>query len=311
VKIVPTALAFIIAVLPAQASADAHRPRVTFVLSEQSLWIEVGGHRFARYVFRDEITLRPYFADVYAPGGIQVTRNHPPVEGQDATDHASMHPGIWLAFGDVSGSDFWRNQAMVRHAGFDEAPEDGDGTGRFVVHNRYEAGDETLCDEICRITIEARPTGNWIFWDSEFRAEHEFTFGDQEEMGLGVRVATPLAVQRGGRIANSEGLMGEAQAWGKQADWCDYGGEIHGHRVGLLIMPHPRNFRRSWFHARDYGLLVANPFGQRAFTGSEPSRVVVQPGMSLRLRFAILVYASAIDPAAAWREYRGAVTGAE
>ena len=39
-------------------------------------------------------------------------------------------------------------------------------------------------------------------------------------------------------------------------------------------MPGPGNFGRSWFQARDYGLLVANPFGRRYFTGGEPSRVV-------------------------------------
>jgi hypothetical protein len=298
-------------VLPAQAEADSDRPHVTFAMAEDALAIEIGGCPFARYVFQDETTLRPYFADVHAPGGVQVTRNHPPVVGQDATNHAAMHPGIWLAFADLNGADFWRNQATVRHVGFDEPPQGGDGTGRLVVRNRYEAGDETVCEETCRITIKVQPIGHWLLWDSEFRSEQEISFGDQEEMGLGVRVATPLAVQQGGRITNSDGLMGEAQAWGKQADWCDYSGEIDGRRIGLLIMPDPRNFRRSWFHARDYGLLVANPFGQRAFTGGESSRVVVQPDTPFRLRFAVLVHAGALDPAAVWREYREAVAAGD
>jgi hypothetical protein len=65
-------------------------------------------------------------------------------------------------------------------------------------------------------------------------------------------------------------------------------------------MPHPDNFRRSWMHVRDYGLVVANPFGQRAFTKGEASRIEVKPGEKLRLRFGVLAYAtddpSGFDP---------------
>ena len=67
--------------------------------------------------------LRPYFCNVHAPGGIQVTRNHPPVAGQDATDHDTMHPGLWLAFGDINGQDFWRNKGRIEHVRFTEPPK--------------------------------------------------------------------------------------------------------------------------------------------------------------------------------------------
>lgn len=80
------------------------------------------GRPVTTYVFRDDKILRPYFANVHAPGGIQVTRNHPPVAGADPTDHDTMHPGVWLAFGDLSGQDFWRNKARVVHVRFVEPP---------------------------------------------------------------------------------------------------------------------------------------------------------------------------------------------
>ena len=76
----------------------------------------------AHFVFKDEQILRPHFAHVHTPDGTQVTRTHPPVAGKDAVDHATMHPGLWLAFGDVSGNDFWRNKATVRHERFTGAP---------------------------------------------------------------------------------------------------------------------------------------------------------------------------------------------
>ena len=116
-------------------------------------------------------------------------------------------------------------------------------------------------------------------------------------------LATPLAVVKGRRMTDSEGRVGEAQVWGQQADWCAYSGEIDGRRAGVLMMPGPRNFRRSWFHARDYGLLEANPFGRNAFTKGETSRVIVRDGESLRLRFGVLVWNGRPDLGAAYRDY--------
>src|SRR5437773_51165 len=75
------------------------------------LHITLGGSPLAVYVYRDTTIPRPYFAHVHAPGGIQVTRNHPPVAGTDPIDHAALHPGLWLAFGDLEGADSWRNRA--------------------------------------------------------------------------------------------------------------------------------------------------------------------------------------------------------
>jgi len=86
------------------------------------LVISYAGRSVADYVFRDERILRPYLANIRTPDGIQVTRNHPPVTGMDADDHDTMHPGIWLAFGDINGSDFWRNKGRIEHVRFAEPP---------------------------------------------------------------------------------------------------------------------------------------------------------------------------------------------
>src|SRR5262245_22959065 len=91
------------------APAVRAESKVAFKLEAKQLRITSDGKPFADYVFGNEKVLRPYFAHVHAPGGIQVTRNHPPT-GKDATDHATMHPGLWLAFGELGGSDFWRNR---------------------------------------------------------------------------------------------------------------------------------------------------------------------------------------------------------
>lgn len=278
----------------------------SFEQKATSLQIQIGGKPFASYVWQDRSVLLPYFAHVHAPNGNQVTRNHPPVEGKDAADHAAMHPGLWLAFGDLGGADFWRNKGTVKHVEFVEKPKATKDGGRFVVKNRYVAGEKTVCEEVCRINISVRPGGYLIDWTSEFTGPDDFAFGDQEEMGLGVRVATPLTVRNGGQILNSVGSKNEKQGWGKQADWCEYSGEIDGQPVGVTPMPDPKNFRRSWFHARDYSMLVANPFGQNAFTKGEKSKVVVRKGETFRLRFGLLVHSDKVDVAAAYKLRRDA-----
>jgi hypothetical protein len=285
-------------------TALADDPAVAFERRPDGLRVTIGGMPFARYVYGTEAITRPFFESIRAPDGTQVTRNNPPVEGVDLADHPTFHPGLWLAFGDLSGADSWRNKDRIRHAGFVEEPQGGFGRGSFAVRNRHEKAGTVIGDETCRITILVRPAGHLIVWDSEIRpVDGALVFGDQEEMGLGIRVATSLAVVKGGRITDSEGRVNEAQVWGQQADWCAYGGAIDGKRVGVLIMPDPGNFRRSWFHARDYGLLEANPFGRNAFTKGEKSRVVVGEGDRLRLRFGVLIWAGGPDLGAAYQDF--------
>jgi hypothetical protein len=221
-----------------------------------------------------------------------------------------MHPGLWLAFGDLGGADFWRNKGKVRHDGFVKTPMGGAGRGTFAVRNVYEADGKVICREECAISIAVCPAGYLLDWQSTFRGEREFAFGDQEEMGLGVRVATPLAVVKGGEIVDSAGRRNGKQVWGQQAEWCQYGREQDGRRIGVVLMPAPSNFRTSWFHARDYGLVVANPFGQKAFTKGEASRVVVPAGKEFSLRFGVLVYDTPGDtPPSIQSVYQGFVAG--
>jgi hypothetical protein len=303
-------LALAIGLIASAGTRADDGPEVAFRQEPGQLRITIGGSPLAVYVFRDPTTPRPYFDHVHAPGGIPVTRNHPPIAGQDPTDHAELHPGLWLAFGDLGGADFWRNAARVEHEGFVEPPTGAAGRGTFTVRNRYRSagGEATVCREVCRYTILARPARTLLIAESTFSSdEGDFAFGDQEEMGFGVRVATPLAVKQGGLIVNSNGARDERQVRGESADWCDYSGTIDARRAGVTLMPDPRNFRPSWFHARDYGLLVANPFGRKSLAKGPESRVVVKHGEAFRLGFGILLHSSSAggetDLAAAYRDY--------
>ncbi|MEO2015546.1 MAG: PmoA family protein [Fuerstiella sp.] len=288
----------------AQPSAD----RVSFHNGPGTLVIKVKDTPITSYVYHDDKIPRPYFAHVTAPGGTQVSRNHPPVPGQDRTDHDTMHPGIWMAFGDLDGTDFWRNKARIRHVKFEQPPKDGAGLGSFVELKHYlRPDDSVVCRELFRCSVSVQPGGYLLIWDSTFTSDDEFYFGDQEEMGIGIRVATPVSEIRGGMLRDARGRSGAQKIWSQSAAWCDYSGDIDGKQIGMTLMCHPDNFRDSWMHARDYGFVAANPFGRKAMHKGETSRVVVKPGENLRLKYAIWIHSgsagekSAIDEA--YRNY--------
>ncbi len=106
-------------------------PVVSFQPQKGRLNITIGSTEFATYVYQDDAIPRPYFANVGAPCGVQVTRNHPP-QMSDPNDHAAYHPGIWLAFGDFGGHDYWRLKARVAGGGFREGPPKGGGRRPFA-----------------------------------------------------------------------------------------------------------------------------------------------------------------------------------
>ncbi len=289
------------------SSVIADEPRLSFTETEGQVAINAGDLSIASYVYSDVNILRPYFVHVKTPNGVQVTRNHPPQSG-DRDDHATMHPGIWLAFGDLSGTDFWRNKGRVEHVEFIQPPAAERNVGSFIERKRYVRPDgSVVCNEEFRVAIRVRNDGYVIYLESHFSSDDEFYFGDQEEMGLGIRVATPISEIGGGTLTDAEGRRGAGEIWSQAADWCDYSGRVDGQDVGITVMGHPANFRESWLHARDYGLVAANLFGRAAMQKGEQSRVVVEPGETHILRYAVWVHGKVDAEAIAsvYEEYAG------
>ena len=273
-------------------SIAATKPRFSANEQPDRLVLFLDGQRIADYVFADTKTLRPYFSQVCTVSGLQVTRNHPPQPGLDATDHDTMHPGIWLGFGDLSGQDFWRNRGRIEHLRFVEPPRADGNQLHFTTESRMlTSAGEQLSSLTSRYTLYALPASWRLDWDATFRSEqNDFQFGDQEEMGFAARVATPLTEKNGGRITSSTGRHTAAATWGQPAAWCDYAGKIEGKSVGIMLIPSPSNFRPSWWHNRDYGVFVANPFGRAAMKQGPPSMVRVPKGEPFRLAFTAIIH---------------------
>lgn len=288
---------------------------VQFRRRNDRLEVSVLNRPVASWVFSDPAITRPYFAHIHAGSASvaanpQISRNHPPAS-TDAQDHPTMHPGIWTAFGDLSGADSWRLKTRVESEIIEEPVTTAE-EGRFRVRNRYRSKDDsaTICEESCLYRFVPRSWGTLMIQDSTLLSRtNELTFSDQmEEMGLGVRVAMPIAVKTGsgGRILDSEGRINEAGVRERLSDWCDYSGPLGDKHAGMMLMGSPQNPRRIWWHARDYGFVTANPFH------AHPDRTDNQPlklneGQSVRFVFGIALHCtpdvSGFVPETAWQDF--------
>jgi hypothetical protein len=68
-------------------------------------------------------------------------------------------------------------------------------------------------------------------------------------------------------------------------------GVVDGREVGVMVVPDPANPRRSWLHARDYGVVVANPFPRQPMERREPFVTTpVRRGEPFRLSYTLLIH---------------------
>jgi hypothetical protein len=77
----------------------------------------------------------------------------------------------------------------------------------------------------------------------------------------------------------------------------------------IAIFDHPKSFRHpTTWHARDYGLFAANPFGLKDFTGDKKKdgSHKLEKGAKLLFRYRVLFHPGATEEAKvaeAWRAF--------
>jgi uncharacterized membrane protein YkoI len=161
---------------------DDDGPMVGFKYEPSGLKMTIGGKPFASYYTGSSKIPRPYFAHVKTPSGIQVSRNHPPIEGKDSMDHDTYHPGIWLTFAGINGNDYWRLKKRTEHEMFIGSPQGGPGRGSFTVSNYYldskDSSGNRIAHEICKYTILVRPGYYLLIYERHcFRRRPGVRFG--------------------------------------------------------------------------------------------------------------------------------------
>lgn len=237
------------------------------------------GKPIGAYVSRHPDVKRPFWTHLHNAAGVQLTRNFPP-QKDDPQDHPDMHPGIWLAFGGINGTDFWRNEGTVEQVECKDISDKG-----FTTVNQWlSAKGEEICRDTTRYTFSLKNNAPVLHWETRLGStQHEIAILGQEEGGLGIRMTPALSVKTGqGHITNSNGQRDEKQCWGQPATWWRYGSE----KAGVRIDVSPESSRPFWSHARDYGALVINPTGTPD-AKKKPQPFTVPKGQTLNLVFDI------------------------
>ncbi len=234
--------------------------------------VMVGESHFADYIH--EGLPAPAVYPIHGPGGVSMVRHFPFVKGVkgEATDHPH-HRSLWYAHGSVNGVDFWHGAGRIVTRG--EVKVEGDTI--TAEHDWNDGEGKTLCTDTTRLRFGVEDGARFIDFTITFQASQgDVTFGDTKEGTMAIRTHPNLRLVNdprqgvttaNGKAASSEGVEGKA-VWGKRAAWVDYWGKIEGRTVGIAIFDHPENPRfPTWWHAREYGLVAANPFGAHDFEG--------------------------------------------
>jgi methane monooxygenase PmoA-like len=307
-----TLLAAALAVL-LSAHAGLAQDKVSITSSDGKFIVKIADAPFTEYVFEGHA--KPIFYPVVGPHGIEMTRNFPMKKdvANEARDHPH-HKSIWFTHGDVNGIDFWleypepEGRTVQREAKVQGAS--------ILTKDDWVAPDgKIVCTDSRNISFGTTPHGRYIDFEITIHASHgDVTFGDTKEGTMGMRTNSMMRLRadpkRGnekvaGKSVNSEGVEGK-EMWGKRAKWVDYWAPIDNHTVGIAIFDHPKNPRHpSWWHARDYGLVAANPFGIHDFEKKEAGvgDMKIASGESRTFRYRFLFHSGDVKKADIAGEY--------
>jgi hypothetical protein len=262
----------------AVTSASASAGEVKITKAEGKAIVTIDGELFTEYVFEGHS--KPIIYPVIGPHGIPMTRNYPMKENVDneALDHPH-HKSLWFTHDDVNKVQFWLeypgNNSKLRPGKIVQQDLKIDGATITAQDNWVSPDGDIVCTDTRKVTFGSRDVGRFIDFTITIHASNgDVTFGDTKEGTMGIRTNPLLRLtndeKRGnhtakGQSVNSEGVVGN-EMWGKRAAWVDYWAPINGHTVGVGIFDHPSNPRHpTWWHARTYGLVAANPFGIHNF----------------------------------------------
>jgi hypothetical protein len=265
----------------------------------------IAGRPFATYYF-DPAVAKPYMAPLRSAQGTVVTRGFPMTPDIPGEDHDEPHQrAMYFAHGDINGFDFWGEAAFPT---WSDHPATTFGRTVFRTLSDIQGGADAgrlqaTFDLVAPTGTIAQETQTYRFGgdeqsriiDCEFAilaTNGPITMGDTKEGTFAIRVVKALDSPPG-HMVNANGASGEKAIWGKRSTWVDYYGRVAGEEVGLAIFDHPQNLRApTTWHARAYGLLAANPFGLKQFTGDrrQDGRYAIPAGGSLVFRYRVLIH---------------------
>jgi len=309
----------IVAVKPANKAERSAAEPVELTRNGSHVDVRIGGRPFTTYYF-DPSVAKPYFFPLRSAHGTVVTRGFPMTPDIAGEDHDEPHQRpMYFAHGDINGFDFWGEAAFPKwsdHAAstfgrtvFRTVNQIQSGFGEGSLRATFDlvTPGGPIAEETQTYRFEGDEQSRIIDCAFAIQATHgPITMGDTKEGTFAIRVVKALDSPPG-RMVNADGASGEKGIWGKRSDWVDYYGRVADEDVGVAILDHPRNLRApTYWHARAYGLLAANPFGLKQFTGDrrQDGRYVIPAGGSLTFRYRVFIHHGGAPQAGVAEAYR-------
>ncbi|GIW97679.1 MAG: hypothetical protein KatS3mg111_1012 [Pirellulaceae bacterium] len=256
-------IGFLTASLGAWTWADEE---IRLVQKDDRVTVTIGDELFTEYIFQGYE--KPILWPVIGPYGIRMTRDYPMKQGTpyEAEDHPH-HKSIWFGHMDVNGESFWH---AGDNAGTTQSEEVRvEGNAIFAKNRLVDRHGKLVAHDTREIRFSTAPGVRCIDYYVTYHASvSDLVFGDNKDGQMGIRMHPRLRIKgpiAAGKAINANGVR-EDQIWGKRAPWIDYWADFDGRTVGIAMFDHPTNLRHpTWWHARDYGLLSANPYGIHHF----------------------------------------------
>ncbi|HJN09489.1 MAG TPA: PmoA family protein [Pirellulaceae bacterium] len=315
------AIICLVSAMPGHVMAET----VTIKQGDDRLRVLIDGELFTEYIFRGYS--RPILFPINGPHGLGVTRSFPIKAGVpgEAPDHPHQKP-MFFAHGWVNGVNFFAESADCGKTVHDKLLKVQSGSRRGLIQtsNKWVAPDgKIVCSDTRTLFFQAVPGGRAIDWEVSLHASHgDVTFRDDKHGIMAIRMHPNLRLDNdpphgvttaNGQAVNSEGVSGKA-VFGKRAKWIDYWGKINDKTLGIAIFDHPDNPRHpTWWMARGYGYVAADPFGAHAIGGEPPGTgdMLIESGREITLRYRFVFHEGGPQQAKIAELYRNyAKTGA-
>ncbi|MGK0184885.1 MAG: hypothetical protein ACI9R3_000659 [Verrucomicrobiales bacterium] len=242
---------------------------VTHDVGKKSIRVDLGGALFTEFRYNQE--KKPILFPIIGPHGIAMTRSYPMKKGVagEAADHPH-HTSLWFTHGEVNDNDFWANgKEKIKTTEIVRAELQGENAVIESKNDWLDGEGKSVCTDTTTITMGQMNSDRFIDYKVTVHASAgDVTFQDTKEGTMGIRTNAALRLKgdvAAGSAINSAGDK-DQDLWGKNAKWVDYWATIDGKDVGVAIFDHTSNLRHpTTWHAREYGLIAANPFGAHHF----------------------------------------------
>ncbi|MEI6715181.1 MAG: PmoA family protein [Verrucomicrobiota bacterium] len=276
------------------ATAAHAAPVFTSQTAENEVRILANGKLHCAYVFRG--SAKPYVYPLTAPDGVTLNREFPmrniAGESHDHPHHSSM----WFAHEKANGQDTWNiKHGTIETLGTPEVTIENNAVlvkskARWIGKNGVLLGLESTLLRFGALTGDERFIDFAITLSGD---NGPLTLGDAKDGAMGLRLRDEFNFKNPETTAsNSEG-DDKSSLWSKRAKWVSYETKLEGGYHGVALLNEPTNpLSPPRWHARDYGLLAVNPFGEKAFDPSSTKEggITVESGKSITFKYRAVLY---------------------